>query len=162
GFGRREPWWRTWWPAPDAAPGPCDGCAEGRRLRGRNSLPRHAWRLVMTRSENMELVEVLERLLDRVDALDAAIAAPSAPAEAQPCGCGEAACTAPWEPGCGLGKSEQHVEAQAQGGGEVPEAELIALVAGPYHYHHKMDEAAEREGKAFDRCRELTIQNIRT
>ena len=53
-------------------------------------------------------------------------------------------------------------EAQAQGGGEVPEAELIALVAGPYHYHHKMDEAAEREGKAFDRCRELTIQNIRT
>ena len=53
-------------------------------------------------------------------------------------------------------------EPQAQGGGEVPEAELIALVAGPYHYHHKMDEAAEREGKAFDRCRELTIQNIRT
>lgn len=53
-------------------------------------------------------------------------------------------------------------EAQAQGGGEALEAELIALVAGPYHYHHKMDEHAEREGKAFDRCRELTIQNIRT
>lgn len=51
--------------------------------------------------------------------------------------------------------------AKPQGGGEVPESELIALVAGPYHYHHKMDEAAEREGKAFDRCRELTIQNIR-
>ena len=32
----------------------------------------------MTRSENMELVEVLERLLDRVAALDAAIAALSA------------------------------------------------------------------------------------
>ena len=29
-------------------------------------------------------------------------------------------------------------------------------------YHHKMDEQAEREGKAFDRCRELTIQKIRT
>lgn len=43
----------------------------------------------------------------------------------------------------------------------VDEDTLIALVAGPYHYHHKMDEAAEREGKAFDRCRELTIQNIR-
>lgn len=34
------------------------------------------------------------------------------PAEAQPCGCGEATCTVPWEPGCGLGKSEQHAEAQ--------------------------------------------------
>ena len=53
-------------------------------------------------------------------------------------------------------------DAQAQGVGEALEAELIALVAGPYHYHHKMDEHAEREGKAFDRCRELTIQNIRT
>ena len=44
----------------------------------------------------------------------------------------------------------------------VPEAELLALVAGPYMYHHKMDEAAMREARAFDRCRELTIQNIQT
>lgn len=58
--------------------------------------------------------------------------------------------------------AQEPAEAQAQGGGEALEAELIALVAGPYHYHHKMDEHAEREGKAFDRCRELTIQNIRT
>ena len=29
-------------------------------------------------------------------------------------------------------------------------------------YHHKMDEAAMREARAFDRCRELTIQNIQT
>lgn len=43
-----------------------------------------------------------------------------------------------------------------------PEEELIALVAGPYVYHHKMDDAATREGSAFDRCRDLTIQNIRT
>jgi hypothetical protein len=49
-----------------------------------------------------------------------------------------------------------------EGGGEVSEAELIALVAGPYMYHHKMDEAAEREARAFDRCREMTIQNIQT
>ena len=39
-------------------------------------------------------------------------AAPQPPVEAQPCGCGEATCTVPWEPGCGLGKSEQHAEAQ--------------------------------------------------
>ena len=45
------------------------------------------------------------------------LAPPSAPvgaAEAQPCGCDEATCTAPWEPGCGLGKSEQHAVVQAQ------------------------------------------------
>ena len=54
---------------------------------------------------------------------------------------------------------------QAPVGGEwvlVPEDELVALVAGPYKWHHKMDDAAMREAKAFDRCRELTIQNIRT
>lgn len=44
----------------------------------------------------------------------------------------------------------------------VTEEAIVALVAGPYKYHHKMDEQAEREGKAFDRCRELTIQHIRT
>ena len=44
----------------------------------------------------------------------------------------------------------------------VAESELLALVAGPYMYHHKMDEAAMREARAFDRCRELTIQNIQT
>ena len=37
---------------------------------------------------------------------------PQPPAEAQPCGCGEATCVVPWEPGCGLGKSGQHAEAQ--------------------------------------------------
>lgn len=47
------------------------------------------------------------------------------------------------------------------GGGEVLEAELIALVSGPYNYHHKMDDVAERIARAFDRCRELTIENIR-
>ena len=44
----------------------------------------------MTRSENMELVEVLERLLDRVAALDAAIASLSAP---QPPSVGEVVVT---------------------------------------------------------------------
>jgi len=44
----------------------------------------------------------------------------------------------------------------------ISEEAVIALVAGPYMYHHKMDDHAMREGKAFDRCRELTIQNIRT
>ena len=45
--------------------------------------------------------------------------------------------------------------------GRVPEAELLALVAGPYMYHHKMNELQEREAKGFDRCRELTMENIR-
>lgn len=44
----------------------------------------------------------------------------------------------------------------------VNEEAIVALVAGPYMYHHKMDDHAIREGKAFDRCRELTIQNVRT
>jgi len=45
---------------------------------------------------------------------------------------------------------------------EVTEEEVMSLVAGPYTYHHKMDDAAEREGKAFDRCRSMTLENIGT
>ena len=91
------------------------------------------------------------------------VAAPQPPAEAQPDHCTDHQRHV-W--GCrpceeAAGKFNETAE-QQQGGGEALEAELIALVAGPYHYHHKMDEHAEREGKAFDRCRELTIQNIRT
>ena len=44
--------------------------------------------------------------------------------------------------------------------GDCTRDEIVALVAGPFMYHHKMDEAATREAKAFDRCRELTIQRI--
>ena len=51
--------------------------------------------------------------------------------------------------------------AASEGDGRVPEAELLALVAGPYMYHHKMNELQEREAKGFDRCRELTMENIR-
>ena len=91
----------------------------------------------------MEHVEVLRHMKEtikaiapsEVAALDAAIAALSAqqpPAEAQPCGCGEATCTVPWEPGCGLGKSEQHVEAQAQGGGEVVDQMIGDLLPCPF------------------------------
>lgn len=38
--------------------------------------------------------------------------------------------------------------------------QLVALVAGPYMYHHKMDEAASREADAFNRCRDMTIERI--
>lgn len=51
---------------------------------------------------------------------------------------------------------------QDASGDAVTEADIVALVAGPYKYHHKMDEQAEREAKAFDRCRELTIQKVQT
>ena len=51
--------------------------------------------------------------------------------------------------------------AASEGDGRVPEAELLALVSGPYMYHHKMNELQEREAKGFDRCRELTMENIR-
>jgi len=51
--------------------------------------------------------------------------------------------------------------APSEGDGRVPEAELLALVSGPYMYHHKMNELQEREAKGFDRCRELTMENIR-
>lgn len=43
----------------------------------------------------------------------------------------------------------------------VTQAEIIRLVAGPYMWHHKMDDDDEREAKAFDRCRELTIEKIK-
>lgn len=39
---------------------------------------------------------------------------------------------------------------------------IAALVAGPHKFHHKMDHAAEREAKAFNLCRKLTLQNIAT
>jgi hypothetical protein len=44
---------------------------------------------------------------------------------------------------------------------EITGVAVMALVAGPINYHHKMDEHAVRESKAFDRCRDLTIQNIK-
>lgn len=50
----------------------------------------------------------------------------------------------------------------ALAGVAVTEDEILALIAGPHNYHHKMDEHAEREADAFNRCRELTIQNVRT
>ncbi len=40
----------------------------------------------------------------------AAIATPPAPEQPKPeCPCGEATCEEPWEPGCGLGRSDEHV-----------------------------------------------------
>lgn len=42
------------------------------------------------------------------------------------------------------------------------ESEVIGLVAGPAKWHHKMNEIQEREAEAFDRCREITIANIKT
>lgn len=45
-------------------------------------------------------------------------------------------------------------------GAVVTREDVEALVAGPYMYHHKMNELQEREAKGFDRCRELTLKNI--
>lgn len=71
-------------------------------------------------------------------------ASPPPPAEAQACGCGEATCVEPWEPGCGLGSSVDHAvvapespreidaEAQAQGGGRAHVAQQTAAVDGDF------------------------------
>ena len=105
----------------------------------------------MTRITNMEHVEVLRQaaavlresakqhranncmghsgmcdgMAADLDAAIAALSAPQPPAEAQPCGCGEATCTVPWEPGCGLGKSEQHAEAQPASDGGFTAADMM-------------------------------------
>lgn len=72
---------------------------------------------------------------------------PPPPAEAQACGCGEATCVEPWEPGCGLGSSVDHAvvapespreisaEAQAQGGGRAHLAQQPAAVDMPAIWH---------------------------
>lgn len=43
------------------------------------------------------------------------LATPPAPEQPKPeCPCGEATCEEPWEPGCGLGRSEEHVRVAEQ------------------------------------------------
>ena len=47
----------------------------------------------------------------------------------EPCPCGEATCDEPWEPGCGLGRSEEHVRVAAKPAGEAVDAEALARIA---------------------------------
>lgn len=47
------------------------------------------------------------------------------------------------------------------GAREVTEAAVIELVSGPFMYHHKMNELQERYAQGFDRCRELTLENVK-
>lgn len=62
----------------------------------------------------------------------------------------------------GLLSAAASTPAQAVSVPDVTEDQIVALVAGPYFYHHKMNHADIRAAEAFDRCRELTIQNIGT
>lgn len=42
----------------------------------------------------------------------------------------------------------------------VNENDIRSLVAGPFMHHHKMNELQDRVAKGFDRCRELTLENV--
>lgn len=50
----------------------------------------------------------------------------------------------------------------AADGVRLTESDVVALVAGPYMYHHKMNDLQTRYAEGFDRCREMTIDSIKT
>ena len=59
------------------------------------------------------------------------------------------------------GEERQRAEAAEQAL-KVAVGELIALVPSVYMAHHKEDNTQTRAREAFNRCREMTIQNIQT
>jgi len=119
-----------------------------------------AWNLADSTEDAGDITSVtverghFEDLSERLDALDAL-------PDDQPEYTMAAAAKARWALRRLLDPTLTQQPAASEGDGRVPEAELLALVSGPYMYHHKMNELQEREAKGFDRCRELTMENIR-
>ena len=44
----------------------------------------------------------------------------------------------------------------------VSESEVLSLIPSAHLYHHKMNDQAERDANAFNRCRDLAITNVQT